>query len=85
MELRVFEESHWFVLEVSKQPELVKEMRIECEAAGQHELYESALAQRKNTFASYPRLAEHDDLSVSRAIGIRNTRDDSEQRMRESD
>ncbi len=38
MQLCVPEEPHRFVLEISKQPELVHEVWIEREAAGQHQL-----------------------------------------------
>ena len=83
MKLRVFEEPHRFVLEVSIQPELIHEVWIEGEAQGQHQLQEPALAQSKNTLARDRGAAEDDDLSISRAIRIGDARDDAKQRMRE--
>ena len=68
MELRVFEEPHRFVLEVPEQSELVHEVWVEGEAAWQYQLQEPALAQGENTLARYPGTAEHNDLSVRRAI-----------------
>ena len=68
LELGVLEEPHRFVLEIPIQPELVHEVWIECEAAWQHELQKSALAQSENTLARYPRPAKYNDLSIRGAI-----------------
>ena len=85
MKLCVFEEPHRFVLEIPEQPQLVHEVWIEGETARQHELQKPTLAEGKNTLASYLRLPEHNDLSVSRAIGVWNACYDADQRMRERD
>jgi hypothetical protein len=68
VELRVFEKPHRFVLEIPDEPELVHEMWIESEARWQDELQKPALAEGENTLAGYRRTAEHNDLSISRAI-----------------
>ena len=68
MQLRVLEKPHRFVLEIPEQSELVHEMRIEREAARQNQLEKSALTESEDRLARYPRPAEHDDLSIRRAI-----------------
>lgn len=68
LELRVFEKPHRFVIEISKQSELVHEMWIEREACRQDQLQKPALAQSKNTLAGYSGTTEHNDLSISGAI-----------------
>ena len=61
--------------------QLVPEVRIERETAGRHQLDESTLTQRKDTLAAQLGPAQHDDLSVGGAVGIRDTPDVSDYRV----
>ena len=83
LELRVFEKPHRFVLEIPEQAELVHEVWIERKAGWQHQLQKPALAQSENTLTSYRGPAEHNDLSISRAIRVWDACYDTEERVRE--